>query len=269
MHQKFRALQPTLWADHWSLLFAGRERLGHSQCASANAFVAYFIFIRPHFRTQGKLTTDCDGSVEHRKWQEPAGTLLMALTAYIPKVVIGTHFHTQNAIRPRNNFHPQIASCDELLCLGVRRVGCLAVILNKFCGFSSLRTVPWNLRLRHWQGQQLNSEETMTWFCSGCFLILQHKSSLEETNPSSTVTRCIRLFQCLLLNGMQKLSNGANSVFWFSRTGFCILYRDVFTFSTSLRSATKEPCVFYEQMANRRSSASLGLWTLSRCCSRQ
>ncbi len=31
---------------------------------------------------QGKLTTDCDGSVEHEKWQEPAGTLLMALTAY-------------------------------------------------------------------------------------------------------------------------------------------------------------------------------------------
>ncbi len=32
---------------------------------------------------QGKLTTDCDGSVEHEKWQEPAGTLSMALTAYI------------------------------------------------------------------------------------------------------------------------------------------------------------------------------------------
>ncbi len=31
---------------------------------------------------QGKFTTDCDGSVRHRKWQEPAGTPLMALTAY-------------------------------------------------------------------------------------------------------------------------------------------------------------------------------------------
>ena len=31
---------------------------------------------------QGKLTTDCDGSVEHEKWQEPAGTLSVALTAY-------------------------------------------------------------------------------------------------------------------------------------------------------------------------------------------
>ncbi len=31
---------------------------------------------------QGKLTTDCNGPVRHRKWQEPAGTLLMALTAY-------------------------------------------------------------------------------------------------------------------------------------------------------------------------------------------
>ncbi len=31
---------------------------------------------------QGKLTTDCDGPVRHRKWQEPAGTLSMALTAY-------------------------------------------------------------------------------------------------------------------------------------------------------------------------------------------
>ncbi len=31
---------------------------------------------------QGKFATDCDGSVRHEKWQEPAGTLLMALTAY-------------------------------------------------------------------------------------------------------------------------------------------------------------------------------------------
>ncbi len=33
---------------------------------------------------QGKFTTDCDGSVRHEKWQEPAGTLSMALTAYRP-----------------------------------------------------------------------------------------------------------------------------------------------------------------------------------------
>ncbi len=45
-------------------------------------FVAHFVFICSHFRMQGKLATDCDGSVKHRKWQEPAGTLLMALTAY-------------------------------------------------------------------------------------------------------------------------------------------------------------------------------------------
>ncbi len=85
MHQKFRAQQPTFLtdrADHWSLLFTGREHLGHSQCASVNAFVAYFVFMRSHFRTQGKLTTDCDGSVKHGKWQEPAGTLSVALTAY-------------------------------------------------------------------------------------------------------------------------------------------------------------------------------------------
>ncbi len=31
---------------------------------------------------QGKFTTDWDGSVRHEKWQEPAGTLSMALTAY-------------------------------------------------------------------------------------------------------------------------------------------------------------------------------------------
>ncbi len=34
---------------------------------------------------QGKFTTDCDGSVRHEKWQEPAGTLLVALTAYKTK----------------------------------------------------------------------------------------------------------------------------------------------------------------------------------------
>ncbi len=49
---------------------------------NANAFVAYFVFIRSHFRMQGKLTTDCDGSVKHGKWQEPAGTLSVVLTAY-------------------------------------------------------------------------------------------------------------------------------------------------------------------------------------------
>ncbi len=31
---------------------------------------------------QGKLTTDCNGSVKHGKWQEPVGTLSVALTAY-------------------------------------------------------------------------------------------------------------------------------------------------------------------------------------------
>ncbi len=31
---------------------------------------------------QRELATDCDGSVKHEKWQEPAGTLSMALTAY-------------------------------------------------------------------------------------------------------------------------------------------------------------------------------------------
>ncbi len=46
-------------------------------------FVAYFVFIRSHFWTQGKLTTNCDGSVKHGKWQEPAGTLSVALTAYM------------------------------------------------------------------------------------------------------------------------------------------------------------------------------------------
>ncbi len=45
--------------------------------------MAYSVFICSHFRTQGKLATDCDGSVEHRKWQEPAGTLSVALTAYM------------------------------------------------------------------------------------------------------------------------------------------------------------------------------------------
>ncbi len=44
--------------------------------------MAHIVFICSHFRTQGTLTTDCDGSARHRKWQEPAGTLLMALTAY-------------------------------------------------------------------------------------------------------------------------------------------------------------------------------------------
>ncbi len=35
---------------------------------------------------QGKLATDCDGSVEHGKWQEPVGTLSVALAAYTFRV---------------------------------------------------------------------------------------------------------------------------------------------------------------------------------------
>ncbi len=61
----------------------GREHLSHSQCASADAFVAYIVFIHSRFWMQGKLATDCDGLVEHGKWQEPEGTLSVALTAYI------------------------------------------------------------------------------------------------------------------------------------------------------------------------------------------
>ncbi len=41
----------------------------------SHAIEAYTVFICSHFRTQGKLTTDCDGSVRHRKWSEPARTL--------------------------------------------------------------------------------------------------------------------------------------------------------------------------------------------------
>ncbi len=53
--------------------------------------MAHIIFICSHFRMQGKFTTDCDGSVRHEKWQEPAGTLSMALTAY-------THVVTQQGV---------------------------------------------------------------------------------------------------------------------------------------------------------------------------
>ncbi len=50
-------------------------RLDHSQSAQSHAIEAHTIFICSHFRTQGRLATDCDGSVRHRKWSEPAGTL--------------------------------------------------------------------------------------------------------------------------------------------------------------------------------------------------
>ncbi len=52
-----------------------QEHLGHSQSAKSHAIKAHIVFICSHFRTQGELTTDCDGLVEHEKWQEPAGTL--------------------------------------------------------------------------------------------------------------------------------------------------------------------------------------------------
>ncbi len=60
---------------------------------------------------QGKLTTDCDGSVEHKKWQEPVGTLLMALTAYTwtQSFMSGKHIqnHTENSSGQNNSQRPK------------------------------------------------------------------------------------------------------------------------------------------------------------------
>ncbi len=51
----------------------------------SHAVEAHTVFIRSHFRMQGKLTTDCDGSARHRKWSESAGTLLWLLPrTYVP-----------------------------------------------------------------------------------------------------------------------------------------------------------------------------------------
>ncbi len=63
---------------------------------------------------QGKLTTDCDGSVEHGKWQEPAGTLSMALTAY--KILMSVFpFEKQ---QDQENTIQTISSCEFSVDIG-------------------------------------------------------------------------------------------------------------------------------------------------------
>ncbi len=85
-HQKFRALQPYTPTGQGGPLKPSALRvkniLTRPECYESHAITAHIIFICSHFRTQGKFTTDCNGSVRHEKWQEPAGTLSMALTAY-------------------------------------------------------------------------------------------------------------------------------------------------------------------------------------------
>ncbi len=85
-HQKFRALQPYIPTGQGRPLKPSALRVENfstwPECYESHAIAAHIVFICSHFRTQGEFTTDCDGSVRHKKWQEPAGTLSMALTAY-------------------------------------------------------------------------------------------------------------------------------------------------------------------------------------------
>ncbi len=85
-HQKFRALQPYIPYGQGGPLKPSALHIENfsirPECLESHAIMAHIVFMRSHFRTQGKFTTDCDGLVRHEKWQEPAGTLSVALTAY-------------------------------------------------------------------------------------------------------------------------------------------------------------------------------------------
>ena len=75
---------------------------------------------------QGKLTTDCDGLVEHEKWQEPAGTLLMALTAYkfVPLFCVISLFVLAAKVFVAQFFRSLFVSCHKTVrrwCLKLSR----------------------------------------------------------------------------------------------------------------------------------------------------
>ncbi len=73
--------------------------------------MAHFVFICSHFQMQGKLTTDCDGSVKHGKWQEPVGTLSVALTAYNSAVNLPGKQHHFKEFDVQSGFAPEIRFC--------------------------------------------------------------------------------------------------------------------------------------------------------------
>ena len=50
---------------------------------NASARGSLVLYTRSRFWMQGEFATDCDGSAKHGKWKEPAGTLLLALIAYM------------------------------------------------------------------------------------------------------------------------------------------------------------------------------------------
>ncbi len=100
-HQKFRALQPYIPTRQGGPLKPSALRVENistqPECYESHAIAAHIVFICSHFQMQGKFTANCDGSVRHEKWQEPAGNLLMALTAYSIKC-----FHSRHGCNPKS-----------------------------------------------------------------------------------------------------------------------------------------------------------------------
>ncbi len=99
---------------------------------------------------QGKLTTDCDGSVEHGKWQEPAGTLSMAHTMYSIHIWSVDLFSVKDKAPGR-----KLIKMAALWFGCVPKYSCLGLLTFKYNGVMcevQITQVPWNYFLVIWGG---------------------------------------------------------------------------------------------------------------------
>ena len=103
--------------------------------------MAYFVFIRSHFRTQGKLTTDCDGNTENGRnqrelfqWLLPRTTRsIVSGTRDVLKIPVTGWNLMQTSARPHGAKTPLRPHPDRNLVTAASAVRHSAASTSKVC----------------------------------------------------------------------------------------------------------------------------------------